>query len=143
MRRETLIAWGGKNEVEEELKEKAGEKGSKAARQRGTQAVRHSGVEAGRCPSDITWLCNFNFILVTTTTLNVIRHRAATTTERPRILRNSMNSTLPQFDAFLPPQYSIIYIYKSSISTLASIMSNYTTITALWWPAQPRLLISF
>ena len=28
-------------------------------------------------------------------------------------------------------------------STLLSIMSNYTTITALWWPAQPRLLISF
>lgn len=54
MRRETLIAWRGKNEVEEELKEKAGEKGSKAARQQGTQVSRQPGVQR----SDITGLCN-------------------------------------------------------------------------------------
>ena len=43
-----------------------------------------------------------------------------------------------------PKLYYFLYkLAKMIYSTLLSIMSNYTTITALQWPAQPRLLISF
>ena len=81
MRRETLIAWRGKNEVEEELKEKAGEKGSKAARQRGSEAARPQGTKAVRCRG--------SKVSGALTSLDYVIHdptRYATTVRRPLLL---------------------------------------------------------
>ena len=88
-----------------------------------------------------------NCMTNTRNTDNVIHHRTAPTTERRRILRILRILwilCLLKQQQQQPPPYLIILLYKLSITTtLASIMSNNTTITALWWPAWPRLLISF
>lgn len=118
MRRETLIAWGGKNEVEEELKEKAGEKGSKATRHRGTQAVRHSGVEAARCPYDITgYVLNFiqhhHYFYHPMTTDTTTATTTITTTTTTTILTTTSSTILYSVPLLTP----VTLLSKSLYST--------------------------